>query len=116
LAVKPDTQLSAEGVAFVTTWAVILEVLAYFSRAGPNMRRHAVELVERLRASDGVEIITLADDLLADALRLYALRLDKRYSLADCVSMVVCRGWSISDVLTADRDFQAEGFTILMPN
>jgi predicted nucleic acid-binding protein len=37
-----------------------------------------------------------------------------RYSLADCLTMVICRERGITDILSTDRDFEAEGFTILL--
>ena len=46
-------------------------------------------------------------------LALYKSRLDKGYSLTDCVSMVVVRE-SIQEVLTHDKHFAQEGFTILL--
>lgn len=34
--------------------------------------------------------------------------------MTDCMSMAICRAEDIIEVLTADRDFQQEGFTILL--
>jgi predicted nucleic acid-binding protein len=34
--------------------------------------------------------------------------------MVDCMSMVLCRERGIREVLTADRDFEQEGFTILL--
>ena len=56
------------------------------------------------------ELVRLTPALFDNALRLYTARPDKAYSMGDCLSMVVCRSRSISDVLTADRDFVREGF------
>ena len=47
-------------------------------------------------------------------LALYKSRLDKGYSLTDCVSMVVMRQERIQEVLTHDKHFAQEGFTILL--
>ena len=41
-------------------------------------------------------------------------RLDKGYSLTDCMSMVLCHEQGISDVLKHDRHFEQEGFAILL--
>ena len=38
------------------------------------------------------------------------------YSLVDCISMVVMDELDITEVLTADRDFELEGYTRLMRN
>ena len=47
-------------------------------------------------------------------LELYEARLDKDYSLTDCISMNVMRAASIDEALTNDRHFSQEGFTVLM--
>ncbi len=107
--------LGSQPVRLVTSWAVILEVLAWFSRKGPSGRVTAAGLVGRLKASRAVEIVDLTNDVLDEALSLYRSRADKRYSLADCTSMVIAKAMGITEILTTDRDFQAEGFTILMP-
>ena len=49
------------------------------------------------------------------ALALYEARPDKGYSLTDCRSMLAMRGQGISEVLTSDRHFSQEGFTVLFP-
>jgi len=48
------------------------------------------------------------------ALELYESRLDKGYSLTDCISMNVCRELGIKEILTHDRHFEQEGFKILL--
>ena len=45
---------------------------------------------------------------------MYESRLDQRYSLTDCISMLICRDRGITDVLTHDGDFRAEGFNVLL--
>jgi uncharacterized protein len=47
-------------------------------------------------------------------LTLYDSRLDKEYSLTDCVSMEVMRSRGIREVLTHDRHFAQEGFSPLL--
>ncbi|MBI5287606.1 MAG: type II toxin-antitoxin system VapC family toxin [Chloroflexi bacterium] len=116
LAQRLLVRLRAERAEFVTSQAVLLEVLACFSRSGPYLRQRAGEFVERLLNSPGIEVVPLSEDLVRRAVALYLHRLDQRYSLADCVAMVVRRDRGITEVLTTDRDFQAEGFTILMPD
>jgi uncharacterized protein len=50
-------------------------------------------------------------DLGAD---LYAARLDKKWSLTDCISIAVMQAMGLTDVLTADADFAQAGLRILM--
>ena len=47
-------------------------------------------------------------------LALYQARPDKKYSLADCVSMQAMRTEGITEILTHDGDFRQEGFTLLL--
>ncbi len=49
-----------------------------------------------------------------EALELYESRLDKGYSLTDCISMNVCHKLGITQVLTHDHHFEQEGFSILL--
>ena len=46
-------------------------------------------------------------------LALYKARADKGYSLTDCISMTAMRERNITEVLTHDRHFAQEGFTLL---
>jgi hypothetical protein len=43
-------------------------------------------------------------------LALYQSRLDKGYSLTDCISMQTMRREGLTEVLTNDRHFEQEGF------
>jgi predicted nucleic acid-binding protein len=96
----------------VTTSAVLLEVLAYFSRFPRRYRLTAAEYADAVYRTS--EVVETTRDLMARAIDLYAQRADQRYSLCDCLSMVVCRDLGITRVLTADRDFVAEGFEALL--
>jgi predicted nucleic acid-binding protein len=105
---------SRSQVNFVTTDSVLVEVLTYVSRFGPRARERAAELVVRLMESRGVTVLPQSRPLFLRALDLYRARLDKHYSMTDCMSFVVCRDRNIAEVLTADRDFEREGFRILL--
>ena len=115
LAVRTVVALYAQrDVAFTTTDAVLVEVLAHQSDVGPNARRVAADLTDDLRDDARIDIVSQTPELFAAGVSLYRSRLDKSYSMVDCMSMVVCRERGIQDVLTADRDFEQEGFTILL--
>ena len=113
-ALRLSLELDAADAHYVTSPAVILEVLAFFSRLGPRLRERVALLADRLTESGNVDVVPLDEGMLHAAVDLYRRRLDKRYSLADCLGMVICRERSITDVLTTDGDFEAEGFTILL--
>jgi len=98
----------------VTTDAVLVEVLSYCSRRGLAVRQSAVGLIDELRTSPAVTIVHQTPELFFAGVDLYRRRLDKGYSLTDCMSMIVCREQNLGDVLTHDRHFEQEGFTILL--
>ena len=98
----------------VTTDAVLVEVFAYFSGRGRHQRLEAVELVEVLVADPLTTIIHQTPALFFAGVDLYRRRLDKGYSLTDCMSMVLCREQDIAGVLTHDRHFEQEGFAVLL--
>ena len=103
----------------VTSEPVLVEVLAHVSGLGSTARARAVALVDALRAdalrtdAPRTTIIPQTPELLEDGLALYRSRLDKGYSLTDCMSMSICRRFAVTGVLTHDRHFEQEGFAIL---
>lgn len=102
------------GVTFVTSDPVLVEVLAYVCERGHHARLQAVGLVELVRSDERTTIIPQTRELFDRGLSLYAQRLDKGYSLTDCMSMVICHDRKVSTVLTRDRHFEQEGLTILL--
>jgi predicted nucleic acid-binding protein len=102
---------SLEGL-FLTHDAVLTELLTYFSSGGRNSRAQAAALVHNIlnRSDYRVE---RGSDLFAAALALYSQRLDKEYSLVDCMSMTLMRERGITHVLTNDHHFRQEGFTVV---
>jgi predicted nucleic acid-binding protein len=100
------------GALFVTHEAVLTEFLTYFADGGRGSRSQAVLLVRQiLRRTD--YRVERASDLFAAALDLYSSRLDKAYSLVDCMSMSLMRERGITHVLTNDHHFRQEGFTVV---
>jgi len=73
----------------------------------------AFDLSRRIDIDPDVLLIKHREDLRRSGLRLYYERPDKGYSLTDCISMVVMKQMGISEVLTQDKHFAQEGFTIL---
>jgi predicted nucleic acid-binding protein len=111
---QADRLARETGVTFVTTHLVVAELLASLSRLGADSRQRAARYARELSDETDVVFVESTNVLFQRALDLYAHRLDKRYSLTDCMSMVVCREMEITQVLTSDRDFEQEGFEILL--
>ena len=111
-AVRLSAELSE--ARFVTSTAVLVEVLNHLSKMGSYSRGRAVALYNGLHADPSIEVVSFDDALIQRSVQLYASRSDKRYSLTDCISMIICIERGIRDVLTQDHNFEQEGFTILM--
>ncbi len=99
--------------SLVTTDGVLDEVLNYASTRGKLMRQKALSLCARIVRDQNMMVITYTSELRESGFSLYKDRPDKAYSLTDCISMVVMRKMNISQVLTHDKHFTQEGFTIL---
>jgi predicted nucleic acid-binding protein len=74
----------------------------------------AVDYTRNLRIEPTVDVMAQSRELFDTALAFYLRRPDKGYSMTDCMSMVICHDAQIADVLTANHDFEQEGFTILL--
>ena len=103
-----------DNVKLVATESVLVETLNYFAHYRSEVKQHAAETVESLSENINVKVIEQTFELFHEALGLYKSRLDKGYSLTDCISMSVCRDLGIMDVLTNDNHFVQEGLTILL--
>jgi len=72
------------------------------------------EFARELRADPNVAVIPASSELLQAGLDLYRRRLDKQWSLTDCISFVVMERRGLGEALTADRHFEQAGFTALL--
>src|SRR5262245_40231303 len=96
----------------ITTEFVLVEVGD--ALAGCDARPAFLRLLQAQRTRRTVEIIPASSTLLEKGVQLFAQRLDKEWSLTDCVSFVAMQEYGISDALTADRHFEQAGFTALL--
>jgi predicted nucleic acid-binding protein len=103
------------GTRVVTTDELFTEVLNYWNGAGPYWRGLAIAQVRDLRNDPSIDVLPQTRSDFDAALVLYEARPDKEYSLTDCRSMLALRALGISEVLTNDRHFTQEGFSILFP-
>jgi predicted nucleic acid-binding protein len=101
-------------VVLVTTDEVLTEFLAALSKSGPQLRDAATKMVRAVLRNPNVKVIPQTRDGFLKGLDRFEQRLDKQYSLIDCVSMVVMESEGIQSVLTNDHHFEQEGFTILI--
>lgn len=102
---------SLSGPLITTAW-----VLAEVGDAmrSPANRPKFIQLLQDL-ADDRDSTLVPADQLqFNQGARLFAGRLDKAWSLTDCVSIWIMEDQSLTQALTADHHFVQAGFTILM--
>ena len=104
--------LRRSNVALVTTDFVLLEVANAFCTLA--WRGKAIKLIDGLRSLPGLQIIEADSTLLAEGWRLYCSRLDKEWSLTDCVSIAVMHREEIQEAFTSDHHFEQAGFVKLL--
>jgi predicted nucleic acid-binding protein len=102
---------SLKDAHLITSEAVLIELLNYFSNYGPEMRK-AVALIVRAIIHDLNATIISGD--FEKGLLLFGSRLDKGYSMTDCISMTIMRELNVTEILTHDRHFAQEGFITLL--
>ena len=103
-----------KGKRLITTETVLIELLNYLAEFPSEMREAVTKFVKL--ALDGliIEVVFHTHQAFLQGLELYGKRLDKGYSLTDCISMSLMRERGIQEALTHDRHFQQEGFKILL--
>ena len=107
-------KLAQKGIfEVVTTETVLIEVLNYFSEFRSEIKKFTAETVESFLNDEEMLVLHHNHEDFLKALTLYKSRLDKGYSLTDCVSMNTMRELGIIEVLTNDQHFEQEGFTKL---
>ena len=96
----------------VTTEAVVFELCNGLSRK--FWRASAVQIVRALRENSDVIIVPTSPTLLNRSFELFADRLDKEWSLTDCLSFIVMQDQRLRQVLTTDHHFRPAGFEIVL--
>ena len=95
----------------VTTEYVLVETGNWMAKSD---RPAFMQLLAELHADPNTTIVPASRDVFDRACRLYGERLDKEWSLTDCISFVVMQKLSITDALTHDHHFEQAGFRVLM--
>jgi len=105
-------ELERNNTELFTTKAVVLEIANALSKR--KYRGVAIELINYLEVDPNNKIIPLSEDLYRRGLILYQERLDKEWSLTDCISFIVMKDYSLVYALTSDKHFQQAGFHALL--
>jgi predicted nucleic acid-binding protein len=98
----------------ITTQEVLAEVLTHFSGYGRFMRQSAAAFIRNILADPAITVREQSAPSFLSGLALYETRLDKAYSLADCISMQTMRQAGLTEILTHDDHFTQEGFITLL--
>lgn len=100
-------------VQIITTDEVLTEVLNFLCTYGRPMRRRTTQFIKDIMSDSNIHVIQQTRESFLQGLVLYEQRLDKEYSLTDCISMQTMKQMGITEILTHDKHFTQEGFVIL---
>lgn len=96
---------------FVTNY-IIVEIANSLCKV--RWRPHAIKLIKSIQATEYIEVVEIDKDTHEEAWNMYSSRTDKEWSLTDCTSFVVMKGYGIRDAFTNDHHFEQAGFNILL--
>jgi predicted nucleic acid-binding protein len=111
-ATKTMAELRRGDYTLVTTEFVLLEVANALCAAA--WRSKAIKLIDGLRVQPKLRIIEADTTILAEGWRLYSNRLDKEWSLTDCISIVIMQKDQIEKAFTSDHHFELALFAKLL--
>ena len=98
---------------FFTTDEVLAEFLTFCGEGTPETRGQAALFARRVLVDPHTTVIPQTHASFLEGLALYESRLEKHYSLTDCIAMQVMQRESFTDVLSNDHHFAQEGFHIM---
>lgn len=100
--------------SLITTDSVLIEVANFYAEYGDIMRRKVALAIRTIIGDEQVEVLAETRQTFLDGLATYESRVDKGYSLTDCIAMNAMRKRGITEALTHDIHFTQEGFHILL--
>lgn len=74
------------------------------------LRKEVWELLRFIEQDADTVVVKNSDELYIKGLDLFAHRVDKAWSLTDCISFVVMEEQGLKEALTGDRHFEQAGF------
>jgi len=107
--VRQFAQAGSERI--LTTEWILTEVGDAFST--PKWRPAFLAMLIDLQSDPNIIIVEATHDLFERAVRLFAKRPDKNWSLTDCTSFIVMGDHGVADALTGDHHFEQAGFAAL---
>jgi len=118
--VNPRDAMHAAATEFVqgfrgktlTTEHVLVEVGNWLARSGD--RAVFLDLIKEIRADRSTTVLSANRALFEAGLELYGRRIDKTWSMTDCISFVVMKQQRLTEALTTDHHFEQAGFRVLL--
>ena len=83
-------------------------------RSKLTLGTNVTEFINQLRLHPATQILAASSQLFESGWDLFCRRLDKRWSLVDCISFTVMHDSGLTDALTADHHFVQAGFNALL--
>jgi predicted nucleic acid-binding protein len=96
----------------ITTAWVLTEVGD--ALAAPPQRSKFVALLAKLRADPYCEVVPTSEASFKEGVVLYSNRLDKSWTLTDCISFALMTRRRLTEALTTDIHFEQAGFKALL--
>lgn len=102
---------SARSPAVTTEW--VLAELGNGLRE-PHNRQTFLGILAKLRSRPDFEIVPASSSSFERGVRMFGERLDKCWSVTDCISFVVMQDRGIREALTGDHHFEQAEFVALL--
>lgn len=77
-------------------------------------RSIAVKLIDQSYKDSNTKVINVSTELMRNGFEIYRVRSDKKWSLTDCISIVVMNENKLSKAVTGDHHFEQAGFEKLL--
>jgi predicted nucleic acid-binding protein len=98
--------------SILTTEAMLIETANTFSK--PNWRDKVIALINHIMARADIEVVPSSSPTWGRGWKLFGDRLDKSWSLTDCISFDVMQERGLTEALAADSHFRQAGFSALL--
>ncbi len=113
-AIAHQARASVKAAQLLTTDEVLSEFLTALGGGGPDLRKAATQMVRAILISPDVRVVSQTHESFLAGLAHYENRVDKSYSMVDCISMQTMRVAGVDKALTNDHHFSQDGFSVLI--
>jgi hypothetical protein len=90
---------------------ILIEVANWFCNKD---RQSAIDFIRNSYNESNMKVVPLEENLFRRAIELYEDRMDKEWSLTDCISFVLMQDMGLTKALTSDQHFQQARFQALL--